>query len=81
MFFIEYILLISFIIDGILRIGLILQCQLEAKSNKVLNSLLYQFNEDNIISERKIYKTSLDKNVISIKLFNDLEGFVNKEIG
>ena len=72
-FFIEYILLIASIIDGMLRIGLMLQYQLETKSNKVLDALLYQSNEDKIISERKIYKISLDKKIISKKLFDDLE--------
>ena len=72
-FFIEYILLIASIIDGMLRISLMLQYQLETKSNKVLDALLYQSNEDKIISERKIYKISLDKKIISKKLFDDLE--------
>lgn len=72
-FFIEYIVLTASIIDAMLRISLILQYQLETKSNKVLDSLLYQSDEDKIISERKIYKMSLDKNIISKKLFDDLE--------
>jgi len=49
-FFIEYILLIASIIDGMLRISLMLQYQLETKSNKVLDALLCQSNEDKIIS-------------------------------
>ena len=72
-FFIEYILLIASIIDGMLRISLMLQYQIETKSYKVLDALLYQSIEDKIISERKIYKISLDKKIISKKLFDDLE--------
>jgi len=71
-FFIEYTCLVASIIDGLLRIGLILQHQLETKSEEILDSLLFQSNEDKIISERQIFKMALDKKVIPEKLFNDL---------
>jgi len=71
-FFIEYTCLVASIIDGLLRIGLILQHQLETKGEEILDSLLFQSNEDKIISERQIFKMALDKKVIPEKLFNDL---------
>lgn len=72
-FFIEYICLSASIIDGILRMGLILKHQLERKTDDIFNSLLYQTDENKIISERKIYKLSLEKEIISQELFDQLE--------
>lgn len=63
-FFIEFICLSASIIDGLLRIGLTLKHQLETKSNDILESLLYQFDEDRIIPERKIYKMALGKKIL-----------------
>ncbi len=72
-FFIEYACLIASIIDGLLRIGLILNYQLKNRTDDVLDSLLYQSDEDKIISERHIYKMALEKNIVSQNLFNQLE--------
>ena len=66
-FFIEYTCLIASIIDGLLRIGLILNYQLENRTDDVLDSLLYQSDEDKIISERHIYKMALEK-TLSLKI-------------
>ena len=72
-FFIEYTCLVASIIDGFLRIGLILNYQLENKTADVLDYLLYQSDEDKIISERQVYKMALDKSIISPVLFSQLE--------
>ena len=72
-FFIEYTCLSASIIDGLLRIGLILKHQLETKTDDILDSLLYQSDEDKIISERKIYKLALKEEIISQELFDQLE--------
>ncbi len=77
-FFIEYVCLAASVIDGLLRIGLILNYQLETKTRDILDSLLYQSNEDKIIPERKIYKMALEKGILSQDLFDQLEDFYKK---
>lgn len=72
-FFIEYVCLAASVIDGLLRMGLILNYQLETKTKGVLDSLLYQSDEDKIIPERKVYKMALGKNILSQRLFDELE--------
>lgn len=77
-FFIEYTCLSASIIDGLLRIGLILKHQLETKTDEIDESLLYQTNEDRIIPERKIYQIALEKTIISQELFDKLEELYKK---
>ena len=72
-FSIEYIALAASVIDASLRIGLILKHQLETKTKDILEELLFQTDEDKIISERVIYKRSLKKKIISKELFEKLE--------
>ncbi len=72
-FFIECTCLSASIIDGLLRIGLILNYQLENKTADSLDYLLYQSDEDKIISERQVYKMALHESIISQDLFNQLE--------
>lgn len=82
-FFIECTCLSASIIDGLLRIGLILNYQLENKTVDILDYLLYQSDEDKIISERRVYTMALDKSIISQDLFSQLEnlyGQGNREI-
>ncbi len=76
--FIECVCLTASIIDGLLRIGLILNHQLKAKTKDILNELLYQSDEDKIISERKIYEMALKENIISENLFDQLEKLYKK---
>src|SRR5262249_15629419 len=66
------------VIDGSLRIGLILQHQLKAESSEVLEELLLQKDEDQIVSERAIYKRALRDGVIDDNLFQRLEGLYAK---
>jgi len=77
-YFIEYICLAASVIDGLLRMGLILQHQLVTKSTDILDSLMYQSDEDKIVSERNIYKKALKKNIISRELFDELNDLYNK---
>ena len=77
-FFIEYTCLAASIIDGLLRIGLILKHQLEIKTDNILDSLLHQNKEDKIISERRIYQMALKKNIISQNLFDQLNDLYNQ---
>jgi hypothetical protein len=80
-YFIEYICLAASVIDGLLRMGLILQHQLDTKSTDILDSLMYQSDEDKIVSERNIYKKALKKNIISRELFDELNDLYNKRNG
>jgi hypothetical protein len=71
--FIESICLSASIIDASLRIGLILKYQLDNKTSDILGELLFQSDEDKIISERKIYKKSYDAGIIDKLTYDKLE--------
>ena len=71
--FIECVCLYATIIDASLRIGIILKHQLDNRSDIVLDELLFQSDEDKIVSERKIYKRALISGVIDQSIFDKLE--------
>ena len=77
-FFIEFICLAASVIDGSLRIGLILQHQLDTMSSGILDDVLYQAEEDKIIPERAIYKRASRKRIINDKLYKRLEALYMK---
>ncbi len=77
-FSIEYVVLAASLIDATLRMGLILKHQLETKTKDILEDLLFQADEDKIISERAIYNKSLKKKIISKNLFEKLESLYKK---
>lgn len=77
-FCIEYICLAASVIDGALRIGLILQHQLRNSSTEVLEEFLFQSAEDRSISEREIYRRARQESVIDESLFQKLEGLYAK---
>ncbi len=68
----ECIVLQSNLIDGSLRMGLILKKQLNEKSLEVDEDLLKQEDGDPMIPERKVYQLALDSSVIDQLLFTDL---------
>ena len=72
-FFIEYICLAASVIDGALRIGLILQHQLQTQSSEPLEDLLLQTETDPIVSEREIYRRAARDAVIDSGLSHKLE--------
>lgn len=72
-FMVEVIILCASIIDGALRIGLVLQHQIETKSTEVPEDLVYQRDEDKVISEREIYRRALNAGVIKQALFDELQ--------
>ena len=72
-FFVEYVVLIASLIDGALRIGLVLQNQLRTGSTAIDEALLYQAAEDPILSERTVYRRALDEGVIVQALFDRLQ--------
>jgi hypothetical protein len=69
----ECIVLQANIIDGMLRIGLILKEQILQKNAIINESLLKQEEEDKRLSERFIYKKCLVSGVIDQELFGELE--------
>ena len=72
-FFVEYICLATAVIDASLRIGLILKHQIKTKTGEIIESLLYQANEDKIVAERQIYRMALQEDILSQDLFDKLE--------
>jgi len=77
-FFIEYICLAASVIDGSLRIGLILQHQLKTGSSDLLDELLLQTDADAIVSEREIYRRAAQQGVIDPDLAQMLEQLYTK---
>lgn len=71
-FAIEVLCLGFSIIDGLLRVALILQHQIDTKSSEFIEELLYQGDNDKIIYERAIFKRALDKEIIDDDIFKKL---------
>jgi hypothetical protein len=71
--YIEKICLCASIIDGLLRVSLIMEEQLRNNTNSVNCTYLFQSDKDKPILERKIYKLSLGKKTITKQLFTQLE--------
>lgn len=71
-FFIEYICLAAGVIDACLRMGLVLQHQIDSKSVSIPEELIFQMGKD-YISEREIYRRAKDKGIISQQLFEKLK--------
>lgn len=71
--FIESVCLAATIVDGALRIGLILRHQLNTNTAEVLDELLFQGTEDKAVLERVVYKRALEQKVIDAQLFEKLE--------
>jgi uncharacterized protein YutE (UPF0331/DUF86 family) len=65
---IECVVLSAAIIDGLLRMGLILKQQLNTCSSNIDESLLHQRGTDRHISERTIFNRCRDEDIISEEL-------------
>jgi uncharacterized protein YecA (UPF0149 family) len=63
--FVEYVCLATSVIDALLRTGLILQHQLDTASTEIPIELIFQSDDDKIISERTIYANALEKNILT----------------
>ena len=74
----ECIVLQANIIDGMLRIGLILKSQLQNGSADYDDGLLKQDDDDKATSERSIYRQCFSANVISQDLFISLQEVYQK---
>jgi hypothetical protein len=71
--FVESVCLTASLIDGFLRMGLILRHQLETGSTELLEDLLEEDATDSIVSERDVYRRALAAGVIDRRLFDELE--------
>src|SRR5437899_11295431 len=68
----ECIVLQGNLIDGCLRIGLVLKAQLDSRTNAIDDSLLRQEDSDAKLTERELYTRCLKADVIERALFEDL---------
>jgi uncharacterized protein YutE (UPF0331/DUF86 family) len=71
--FVESVCLASSLIDGLLRMGLILKHQIETSSSALLIDLLEQTPEGSQLSEREVYRRARDAAVINQDTFAQLE--------
>ena len=74
----ECIVLQSNIIDGALRVGLILKAQLDSGTNEIDDSLLKQAETDPKMPERAIFQRCLANGVIDTTLFDTLTALYEK---
>jgi hypothetical protein len=74
----ECIVLMANLIDGSLRIGLILREQMNSKSNTIDESLLTQRDTDRPLSERAVYTMCLDAGVIDQSIYQQLSDAYDK---
>jgi hypothetical protein len=77
-FFVEYVCLATSVVDATLRMGLILQHQINTRSKDFPDKYLFQPDDDKIISERQIYADALREGVIDEPLFEQLEELYKK---
>jgi hypothetical protein len=66
------------LVDGFLRIGLILKRQLMNKSTNVDLALISQTSPTQYLPERAVYKLALDENVIEKALFDEITELYDK---
>jgi hypothetical protein len=76
--FVECVVLSAAVIDGALRMGLILKHQLETNSKDLLDELLYQEEDEKEISEREIYRRALAKGIITQETYDTLGALYNR---
>lgn len=77
--FVESVCLGASIVDAMLRIGIVLQHQIDRRNTGISIELIYQ-DEDKAskISEREIYRRALTSSVIDEPTFNQLEKLYSK---
>lgn len=76
--FIELIVLLANYIDALLRLGLILNEQLENQNSEYSKEIIFQSPTDKPIVEKKIYKIALDKKIISDRQYEKLFQLYNE---
>jgi len=76
--FVECVVLSAAVIDGTLRMGLILKHQLETNSKDLLDELLYQEEDEKGVSEREIYRRALTKRIITQETYDTLNALYDR---
>ena len=76
-FLIEGLMLYALIVGGFCRICMVLKEQIDKESEKINEKYIYQGSGKSAISEREIYRLTLNNGVISKKLFNELNDLYN----
>lgn len=70
---IEYVALSANKIDALLRLSIILSQQIEEGNALIDTKYLFQADSDKAIMERTIYNTVLEKGIISVAIYEELE--------
>ncbi|RDI39075.1 YecA family protein [Aquicella lusitana] len=76
--FVEYVCLATSVIDALLRTGLILRHQLDTASTEIPTELIFQSDDDKIISERAIYANALEKNILTQIEYEKIENLYQR---
>src|SRR6266568_4499785 len=76
--FIECVCLGASLIDAMLRIGIILQHQLNNRTREIPIDLIFQGEKDRAISEREIYRRALAISVIDNDTFTRLQSLYDE---
>lgn len=71
--FVEVVCLATSVVDGLLRMGLVLRHQLDLRTSDVPAVLIHQAEGDAIVSERRIYRDARSNGIISDDQFKRLE--------
>jgi N-methylhydantoinase A/oxoprolinase/acetone carboxylase beta subunit len=75
---IEGIVTYAALVDGFLRIGLILKRQLINKNEDIDLALISQTSSTQYLSERKVFKLALTESVIEPSLFSEISGLYER---
>jgi hypothetical protein len=67
----------NFLMWSFLRSAIIIKVQLDKETDDIEVRYIYQADKDNGISERKIYKTAFEKNIIDKEEFDELNRLYN----
>jgi hypothetical protein len=70
--FIEIVVVFANQIDAFLRLSIILETQLENKTNEIEVKYLFQENNEKGITERKIYNLAFDNKIVDENTYNEL---------
>ncbi len=75
---IEGMALYASLLDGLLRIGLVLKRQLKSKTDSIDDSLIQQTQSGTFYTERQIYRMALQEGVIDEPIFQELSELYNR---
>ena len=76
--FVESVCLSASLIDGLLRMGLILQHQIETESLEIIPELLFQGAKDKIVSERSVYERAELEGIIDARIRTQLDSLYSE---